>query len=66
MSKFKSMVRGMEKDVLEELRRTVAQELEGRRQKTAIQIEDIHPMMTAAEKEAAIEEIARALRGEDA
>ena len=62
-SKFRAFVRELDTAALEELRRSVAQEVEGRRQKDAIKIEDIHPLMTADEKQKAMDEIARALRG---
>jgi hypothetical protein len=58
-------VRGLDPQTLEELRRSVAAEMGERRQQTAIQIEHIHPKMSAAEKEEAAREIARVLRGED-
>lgn len=62
--KFKALVRGLDPVALEELRRSVASEMEGRRQKTAIKLADIHPRMSAAEKEQAAIEINRVLRGE--
>lgn len=64
--KFKALVREMDRDTLEALRRSVAREVEARRRKTAIQMGDIHPLMTAEQKQAAAEEIGRVLRGEDA
>jgi hypothetical protein len=63
--KFEALVRDLDRDNLDELRRSVASELDGRRQKTAIKIEDIHPEMSAADKDQAALEIARVLRGED-
>ena len=65
MSKFDELVRSLKPDTLEELRRAVAAELGARREETAIRLENIHPGMTAAEKEQAKLEIARVLRGED-
>ena len=62
--KFKSLVSEMDRETLEELRRSIATEIHARR--PAIQIADIHPRMSAAEKEAVSQEIARVLRGEDA
>ncbi len=62
-AKFKALVRELDAAALEELRRSVAQEVEGRRRRDAIKIEDIHPLMSAEEKRRAMEEIARALRG---
>lgn len=58
---FKTLVRGLDPEALEQLRRHVATEIEGRRQKSAIQMGDIHPRMSAAEKEQAAMEIARVL-----
>lgn len=64
MSKrFRALVRDMDQESLEELRHSVALEMEGRRQKDAIKLEDIHPRMTPEEKQRAMEEIARALKG---
>jgi hypothetical protein len=63
--KFEALVRDLDGDNLEELRRSVASELDGRRQKTAIKLEDIHPEMSAADKDQVAREIARVLRGED-
>ena len=65
-TKFDDLVRGLETVALEELRRSVAAELGGRREQAAIQIEHIHPKMTAEAREEAAREIARVLRGEDA
>jgi len=64
-SKFDDLVRSLDPQTLEELKRSVAAELGGRREESAIQIEHIHPKMSAdARKEAALE-IARVLRGEN-
>lgn len=65
-SKFDELVRGLEQPLLEELRRSVAAELGGRRAQSAIQVEDIHPRMSSDAKVLAMEEISRVLRGEDA
>lgn len=66
-SKFKALVRELDGAALEELRRSVAAEVEGRRQQGAIKLEDIHPRMSTEDKQRAMDEIARALRGgEDA
>lgn len=62
MTKFKTLVREMDQSTLDELRRQVAAEVEQRRQKTAIQIRDIHPRMSPEEKAQAALEIARVLR----
>jgi hypothetical protein len=64
-SKFDDLVRGLEADTLEELRRAVASEIGGRRQQTAIRLEDIHPKMSDVQKDEAARQIARVLRGED-
>jgi hypothetical protein len=62
MTKFKTLVREMDEPTLEQLFRQVAAEIEQRRQKTAIQLKDIHPRMTPEEKAQATLEIARVLR----
>ena len=64
-SQFDELVRSLEANTLEELRRAVASELGGRRQQTAIRLEDIHPKMSADQKDEAARQIARVLRGED-
>lgn len=61
--RFRALVRDMDQESLEELRHSVVTEMEGRRQKGAIKLEDIHPRMTPEEKQRAMEEIARALKG---
>ena len=63
-SKFDDLVRSLDPQTLEELRRSVAAELGGRREETAIQIEHIHPKMSVEAREEAAREIARVLRGE--
>jgi hypothetical protein len=63
-SKFDDLVRSLDPRTLEELRRSVAAELGGRRDETAIQIEHIHPKMSADAREEAAREIGRVLRGE--
>jgi hypothetical protein len=65
MSKFKELVESLDQDGLDELRRSVAEEVGERRQKNAIHMEHIHPGMSAVEKDAAVKEIARVLRGEE-
>ena len=65
-TKFDDLVRSLDPAALEELRRSVAAEWGGRREQTAIQLEHIHPKMTAEAREEAAREIARVLRGEDA
>jgi hypothetical protein len=64
-SKFDELVQGLEQPVLEELRRSVAAELRGRRAQTAVQMEDIHPQMSEEAKARAMQEIARVLNRED-
>jgi len=64
-SKFDDLVRSLEGETLEELRRAVASEIGGRRRQTDIRLEDIHPNMSAAEKERAARQISHLLRGED-
>ena len=64
-SKFEDLVSSLEADTLEELRRAVAFEIGGRRQQKAIRLEDIHPAMSATQKDEAARQIARVLRGED-
>ncbi len=64
-SKFDELVGSLTPETLEELRRSVAEELGGRRQQAAIQIENIHAKMSGDEREQAMREIARVLRGED-
>ena len=63
-SKFDDLVRSLDPQTLEELRRAVASELGGRRDETAIQIEQIHPKMSAEARDQAAREIGRVLRGE--
>jgi|HubBroStandDraft_2_1064218.scaffolds.fasta_scaffold618799_2 hypothetical protein len=62
MTKFKTLVRELDEPTLEQLFRQVAAEIEQRRQKTAIQLKDIHPRMSPEEKAQATLEIARVLR----
>ena len=62
-SKFDDLVRSLDPQTLEELRRSVETELGGRREETAIQIEQIHPKMSAEAREEAAREIGRVLRG---
>ena len=64
-TKFDDLVRSLDERMLEELRRSVSAEVNTRRGQVAIQIEQIHPKMSAAAREEAAKEIARALRGEE-
>jgi hypothetical protein len=63
-AKFDDLVRSLDPQTLEELRRSVAAELGGRREESAIQIENIHPKMSVEAREEAAREIGRVLRGE--
>jgi hypothetical protein len=61
--KFEALVRDLDKEALEQLRRSVTSEIDGRRETAgAFQMENIHPRMTAEEKDAAAKEIVRVLR----
>ena len=64
-TRFDDLVQSLDAATLEELRRSVAAEVGGRREHTAIKIEEIHPRMTAEAREEAAREIARVLRGEE-
>jgi hypothetical protein len=61
---FEKLVKDLDQATLDELRRSVAAEVEGRRRKSSVQIADIHPRMSAADKERAAQEIARVLEGD--
>jgi hypothetical protein len=62
-AKFEALIRDLDKDALEQLRRTVASEIDGRRESSgAFQVENIHPRMTAEEKDQAAKDIVRVLR----
>lgn len=65
MSKFKELVESLDREGLDELRRQVAAEVGERRQKSAIQLEHIRPGMSDEQKDKAVKEIARVLRGEE-
>jgi len=65
MSKFRDLVESLDREGLDELRRMVSAEVSERRQKTAIRMEHIHPGMSEEQKDAAVKEIARVLRGEE-
>jgi hypothetical protein len=64
-SKFDELVKSLQQPMLEELRRSVAAEINERRGQTAIQVEDIHARMSSEDKLRAMEEISRVLHGED-
>ena len=65
MSKFKELVESLDREGFDELRRSVAQEVGERRQKSGIHLEHIRPGMSDEQKDAAVKEIARVLRGEE-
>jgi hypothetical protein len=65
MNNFKELVENLDRDGLDELRRSVTAEVSERRQKNAIRMEHIHPGMSEAQKDAAMKEIARVLRGDE-
>jgi len=65
MSKFRELVESLDREGLDELRRSVAEEVGERRQRNAIHLEHIHPGMSDEQKDAAVKEIARVLRGEE-
>jgi hypothetical protein len=62
---FDKLVRELDEDGLDGLRQAVMAELGQRRQKTSIQVEDIHAGMSEADRERVRQEIARVLRGEE-
>ncbi len=62
---FDDLVRSLEPAALEELRRSVAAEVGLRREQNAIQLEQIHPKMSVADREEVAREIARVLKGEE-
>jgi len=64
-SVFEKLVQDLDDEGLALLRRAVASESGGRRQKSALQVEDIHPGMAEADRQRAMREIARVLRGEE-
>jgi hypothetical protein len=64
MSEFQELVESLDREGLDELRRSVASEVDERRQKNAIQMQHIHPGMSEEQRERAVQEIARVLRGE--
>ena len=62
MSKFKELVESLDREGLDELRRSITAEVSERRQQNAIQMEHIRPGMSEEQKDAAVKEIARVLR----
>jgi hypothetical protein len=65
MSKFKELVESLDGVGLDQLRRSVAAEQNARRQEGAIHLEHIHPGMSEEQRQQALNEIARVLRGEE-
>ena len=63
-AKFEALVKQLDGDALEQLRRSVAQEMVGREGAPAegLELDAIRPGMSAHEKEQAMQEIARILR----
>ena len=59
--KFQALVRDLDPTALEELNRLVTSELE-RHANSGLRIDQIHPRMTPADRERAIEEITRILK----
>jgi hypothetical protein len=55
----------LDREGLAELRKSVAEEMGERRQQNAIHLEHIRPGMSDEEKDAAVKEIARVLRGDE-
>ena len=62
---FDKLVRELDAEGLAGLRLAVNAEIGQRRQKTSIQVQDIHPGMSDADRERVRQEIARVLRGEE-
>lgn len=62
---FKDLLQTLDQASLDELRQSVRVEMGARRQETTIRMEHIHPGMSDDQKEAAMKEIARVLRGDD-
>jgi len=65
MSKFKELVESLDREGLAELRRSVTEEMGDRRRRDAIHLEQIRPGMSDEQKDAAVKEIARVLRGDE-
>ena len=65
MSKFRDLVESLDREGLDELQRLVAAEMGERRQSSAIHLEHIRPGMSEEQKDRAMKEIARVLRGEE-
>jgi hypothetical protein len=63
-AQFDDLVHSLEPAMLEELRRTVAAEVNTRREQSAVQLEHIHARMSEEDRGRALAEISRVLRGE--
>ena len=62
-AKFEALVKNLDQNALEELGRWVAAEIGERSGSARMKIGDIHPGMSAQDKEQAAQEIARVLKG---
>jgi hypothetical protein len=62
---FDRLLNDLDDDALIGLGRALALETSQRRQTPVFQVEDIHPRMSATDKERAMREIIRVLRGEE-
>ena len=62
---YEQLVRGLDDEALAGLSDALSRETRGRKRQSGVQMEDIHPRMSAAEKLRATEQIARVLRGEE-
>lgn len=61
-AKLRAFVRDLDPQTLQDLQQTVDAEIDGRQEKTAFRVEDIHARMSPEEKALAASEIARVLR----
>lgn len=61
-AKLRAFVRDLDPQTLQDLQQTVEAEIDGRQEKTAFRVEDIHARMSPEEKALAASEIARVLR----
>lgn len=61
-AKLRAFVRDLDPKTLQDLQQTVEAEIDGRQEKTAFRVEDIHARMSPEEKALAASEIARVLR----
>ncbi len=65
MNQFKELVESLDREGLDELRKSVTTEVDERRQKSTIHMEQIRPGMSDEQKDLAHKEISRVLRGEE-